>query len=126
MDINLIISSLPEIATLIMAIVLIIFTKKIVPILKNDLDEKQIKIVRQWAEFLVESAERLEISDKLNEISKKEYVMNKLMEIVAENGYQFTEDQLNDIRRAAVIIYENTYKMAEITIDTLLDEANIR
>lgn len=126
MDINLIISSLPEIATLIMAIILIIFTKKIVPILKNDLDEKQIKIVRQWAEFLVESAERLEISDKLNEISKKEYVMNKLMEIVAENGYQFTEDQLNDIRRAAVIIYENTYKMAEITIDTLLDEANIR
>lgn len=126
MDINLIISNLPEIATLIMAIVLIIFTKKIVPILKNDLDEKQIKIIRQWAKFLVESAERLEISDKLNEVSKKEYVMNKLMEIVAENGYQFTEDQLNDIRRAAVIIYENTYKMAEITIDTLLDEANIR
>lgn len=122
MDINLIIDNLPEIATIIMAIVFTIFIRKFLPSLKSSLDDNQLKIIRQWAEFLVESAERLEISNKLSEVTKKEYVMDKLMELVSENGYDFTEDQLDDIRRAAVIIYENTYKMAELTVDTLLEE----
>lgn len=121
MNINMIVDILPEISTLIMAIIFIIFSARFLPLLKSGADDNQIKVIKQWAEFLVESAERLEISNKINNVSKKEYVMNKLMDIVEKNGYPFTEDQLDDIRRAAVIIYENTYNMAKITVDTLLD-----
>ena len=121
MSINMIIDILPEISTLIMAIIFIIFSTKLLPLLKSGVDDNQIKVIKQWAEFLVESAERWEISNKINNVSKKDYVMNKLMDIVKKNGYCFTEDQLDDIRRAAVIIYENTYNMAKITVDALLD-----
>ena len=121
MNINMIIDKLPEIASLLMAMALIFFSTKILPFLRNSADDSQMKVIKMWAEFLVESAERLEISGKINDVTKKEYVMNKLMEIVDESGYNFTEEQLDDIRRAAVIIYENTYKMAELTVDALLD-----
>lgn len=121
MNIDVVISALPEIASLVMTIAVAVFSIKFLPFLKNSSEDSQIKIIKQWAEFLVESAERLGLSNKIGDLTKKEYVMNKLMDIVEKNGYVFTEDQLDDIRRAAVIVYENTYKMADLTIDTLLD-----
>lgn len=123
MNTSMIIDILPEVASLVMAIVLIIFTKKILPLFKTNSDDSQIKTVKQWANFFVESAERLELAGKLNDVTKKEYVMNKLIEVVAMNGYTFTEEQLDDIRRAAVIVYESTYGMVKLAISALLSGA---
>mgnify|MGYP004673818367 FL=1 len=75
-----------------------------------------------WAEVFVASAQRLDRSGKLNDLTKKEYVMEKLMEKIKELNYDFTEEQLDNIRRSVVYALEQTEEIIADTADSLKKE----
>jgi hypothetical protein len=64
--------------------------------------------MQEWVQIFVNSAQRLDKAGNLNGVTKKEYVTNKIMVYIEQSGYQFTEDQLDDIRRSAVYMLEQT------------------
>lgn len=120
--INSLVEYLPELIGLIFTILSLVVTKKIVPLLKTKISKSQMEEIAEWTKVLVESAQRLDKSGKLENITKKEYVMKKLMAHVSDLGYDFSDDQLDDIRRSAVLALENVEKLADTTKEELLND----
>lgn len=120
--INSLVEYLPELIGLVFTILSLVVTKKIVPLLKIKISKSQMEEIAEWTKVLVESAQRLDKSGKLENITKKEYVMEKLMAHVNDLGYDFSDDQLDDIRRSAVLVLENVEKLADTTKEELLTE----
>lgn len=116
---------LPQFVELVLTVVAIVVTKKLIPLIKTKINHSQMNEIAEWTEVLVESAQRLDKSGKLENMTKKEYVMEKLMAHVEELGYDFTDSQLDDIRRAAVLALENIEMMANSSKDQLLAEDGV-
>lgn len=127
--INLLITYLPYIVEVLFAVLSTVIAVKLLPYLRSKLSqsdlnniEKQLGIVMDWAEVFVASAQRLDRSGKLNDLTKKEYVMEKLMEKIKELNYNFTEEQLDNIRRSVVYALEQTEEIIADTADSLKKE----
>ena len=120
--VNSLIEYLPELIGLVFTILSLVVTKKIIPLVKTKISSSQMAEIAEWTKVLVESAQRLDKSGKLENVTKKEYVMEKLMAHVKDLGYDFTDDQLDDIRRSAVLALENVEKLADTTKEELLTE----
>ena len=106
--IDVFIANLPQIIDALFLILAYIVTRKLIPLIKTKIDENKLNDILHWCQVFVESAQRLDKSGKLEGLSKKEYVMNELNNYIANKGYQFTDEQLQNIRRAAVLTLENT------------------
>lgn len=106
--IDVFIANLPQIVDTLFLILAYIVTRKLIPLIKTKIDENKLNDILHWCQVFVESAQRLDKSGKLEGLSKKEYVMNELNNYIANKGYQFTDEQLQNIRRAAVLTLENT------------------
>lgn len=124
-----IINCIPELVAILVAILSAFIYKKLIPFINAKLDEKNIEItskqledVKEWIAILVDSAYRLDKSGKLQNITKKEYVTEKIIEYVAKSNYNFTDDQLDDIRRAAVVALEQTEAAIGDIINRIEDE----
>ena len=102
------IANLPQIVDVLFLILAYIVTRKLIPLIKTKIDENKLNEILRWCQVFVESAQRLDKSGKLEGLSKKEYVMNELNNYITNKGYQFTDEQLQNIRRAAVLTLENT------------------
>ena len=112
------IANLPQIVDVLFLILAYIVTRKLIPLIKTKIDENKLNDILHWCQVFVESAQRLDKSGKLEGLSKKEYVMNELNNYIANKGYQFTDEQLQNIRRAAVLTLENTEALInQATID---------
>lgn len=124
-----IINCIPELVAILVAILSAFIYKKLIPFINAKLDEKNIEItskqledVKEWIAILVDSAYRLDKSGKLQNITKKEYVTEKIIEYVAKSNYNLTDDQLDDIRRAAVVALEQTEAAIGDIINRIEDE----
>ena len=117
--IDAIIANLPEIISIFFAVLGAIITKKIIPVLTTANNAQKLNEVIQIAEILVESAYRLDKSGRLENITKKEYVMSELDKYIEEKKYRFTESQLDNIRRAAVVALEQTEVIVSDTISKI-------
>lgn len=124
-----IINCIPELVAILVAILSAFIYKKLIPFINAKLDEKNIEItskqledVKEWIAILVDSAYRLDKSGKLQNITKKEYVTEKIIEYVAKSNYNFTDDQLDDIRRAAVVALEQTEAAIGDIVNRIEDE----
>ena len=106
--IDVFIANLPQIVDVLFLILAYIVTRKLIPLIKTKIDENKLNEILHWCQVFVESAQRLDKSGKLEGLSKKEYVMNELNNYITNKGYQFTDEQLQNIRRAAVLTLENT------------------
>ena len=106
--IDVFIANLPQIVDVLFLILAYIVTRKLIPLIKTKIDENKLNEILHWCQVFVESAQRLDKSGKLEGLSKKEYVMNELNNYIANKGYQFTDEQLQNIRRAAVLTLEHT------------------
>lgn len=116
--IDVFIANLPQIVDVLFLILAYIVTRKLIPLIKTKIDENKLNDILHWCQVFVESAQRLDKSGKLEGLSKKEYVMNELNNYIANKGYQFTDEQLQNIRRAAVLTLENTEALInQATID---------
>ena len=116
--IDVFIANLPQIVDVLFLILAYIVTRKLIPLIKTKIDENKLNEILHWCQVFVESAQRLDKSGKLEGLSKKEYVMNELNNYIANKGYQFTDEQLQNIRRAAVLTLENTEALInQATID---------
>ena len=102
------VANLPQIVDTLFLILAYIVTRKLIPLIKTKIDENKLNDILHWCQVFVESAQRLDKSGKLEGLSKKEYVMNELNNYIANKGYQFTDEQLQNIRRAAVLTLEHT------------------
>lgn len=135
--INAFIENLPLIMKIIFTILGVIVTNKLVPFIatktqnnKAQTVAQQLETIMEWASVFVDSAQRLDKSGKLAELTnltKKEYVMDKLMAKIKELDYDFTEDQLDQIRRSVVYALEQTEAMIEQTkqeVKEITDEQN--
>jgi len=132
--VNALIEVLPIIVKLVFTVIGIIVTNKIVPYIvektkanKVLTTKEQLEIVKQWTQVFVDSAQRLDKSGKLAELTnltKKEYVMKKLMDKIGELGYKFTEDQLDQIRRAAVYALDQAEALFDQTKQNIEEAAN--
>ena len=117
--IDAIIANLPEIISIFFAVLGAIITKKIIPVLTTANNAQKLNEVIQIAEILVESAYRLDKSGRLENITKKEYVMSELDKYIEEKKYRFTQSQLDNIRRAAVVALEQTEVIVSDTISKI-------
>lgn len=116
------------------AIIGLLVYRKLIPYIKSKYSQNEIKnfqdqlnVVMKWAKIFVDSAQRLDNSGKLSEIvnmTKKEYVMDKLMAQIKSLGYEFTEDQLDEIRRSTVLILEQSEKLIEGANTELTGDSN--
>ena len=99
-----------------------VITNKVIPTLTTTKNAKMLSEVIEFAKILVDSAQRLDKTGKLVESTKKDYVMQQLNNYIEEKGYVFTEEQLDNIRRAAVLALEQTEALINDTIQKI-DEA---
>lgn len=120
---------LPEIAVLIMSLITAVISKKIIPLINTRLDKANVEItkeqladIQEWVQIFVNSAQRLDKAGNLNGITKKEYAMNKIMVYVEQSGYKFTDDQLDDIRRSAVYLLEQTEAVIKDAANEIVKE----
>ena len=120
---DIIIEFLPDIVRLFIAIVVAIVTKKVFPLITTTKNAKMLNEVIQFAQVLVESAQRLDNTGKLLEMTKKDYVMEKLDEYIEEKGYDFTEEQIDNIRRSAVYALEQAEQIIIDAIEGIEDAA---
>lgn len=132
--VNALIEVLPIIVKLVFTVIGVIVTNKIVPYIiektkanKALTTKEQLEIVKQWTQVFVDSAQRLDKSGKLAELTnltKKEYVMDKLMEKIGELDYKFTEDQLDQIRRSVVYALDQAEALLDQTKQDIEEAAN--
>lgn len=125
------IECLPLILKIIFTVLGVIITKKVVPFLieKTNNDkaktiQQQLETVIEWAKIFVDSAQRLDTSGKLAQITnltKKDYVMEKLMAKISELNYNFTEEQLDEIRRSVVYALNQTEALIEQTYEDVTE-----
>ena len=99
---------LPYFIGFIFTIITGVVSKKAIPVLTTTKNAKMLTEVIEFAKVLVDSAQRLDKTGKLIEVTKKDYVMQQLNDYIKEKGYKFTEEQLDNIRRAAVLALEQT------------------
>lgn len=93
-----------------------IFLKSyLVPLIKAKLEQHnvtitqdQIEIAKQVVSVLVESAYRLGIAGKLDDM--KTYVMTQAKSQLRTMGIELTDEMLDNIRRAALVEWEATIK----------------
>mgnify|MGYP002673146743 CR=1 FL=1 len=93
-----------------------IFLKSyVVPLIKAKMEQHnititqdQIEIAKQVVSVLVESAYRLGIAGKLDDM--KTYVMTQAKTQLRELGIELTDEMLDNIRRAALVEWEATVK----------------
>lgn len=135
---NLIIDSIihciPYIIDIFFAIIGFLVYRKLIPYIRSKYSQSEIQnfqeqfdIVMQWTKIFVESAQRLDASGKLSEVinmTKKEYVMEKLMAQIKSLNYSFTEEQLDEIRRSAVLILEQSEKLIKDAGGALTEGTN--
>lgn len=132
--VNALIESLPIIVKLVFTVIGVIVTNKIVPYIvektkanKALTAKEQLEIVKQWTQVFVDSAQRLDKSGKLSELTnltKKEYVMNKLMIKISELDYKFSEDQLDQIRRSVVYALDQAESLINQTKQDIEDQTD--
>lgn len=125
------IECLPLMLKIIFTVLGVIITKKVVPFLieKTNNDkaktiQQQLETVIEWAKIFVDSAQRLDTSGKLAQITnltKKDYVMEKLMAKISELNYNFTEEQLDEIRRSVVYALNQTEALIEQTYEDVTE-----
>ena len=120
--IDTLINALPELVAIFMGVLAAVVSRWLIPLIKDNTTKNQLEAIDIFVTALVQSAQRLDKTGKLENITKKDYVMNKLNEFIAQNKYKFTEDQLDDIRRAAVLALENAEKIVSDGKDELLGE----
>lgn len=120
---NIILGYLPDLLRVFFMIVAAIITRKVVPVLTTANNAKKLQEIINFATVLVESAQRLDRTGKLVELTKKEYVMQQLHNYINEKGYKFTEEQLDNIRRAAVLLLEQTEQIVVDVVDQIKDAA---
>lgn len=127
--INVIIECLPEISVLIMSLVSALIGKKIVPLIASKLHKSNIEItkeqlmdIQEWMRIFVNSAQRLDKAGNLDGVTKKEYVTNKIMIYVEQSGYIFTQEQLDDIRRSAVYLLEQSEAIIKDAIVDVVED----
>lgn len=113
---NIFLEYLPDLLKVFFAIITAIITKKVVPVFTTAKNAKRLQEIIEFSKVLVDSAQRLDRTGKLAEITKKEYVMQELNSYITEKGYKFTDEQLDNIRRSAVFALEQT---EQILIDTM-------
>lgn len=128
------IECLPLIMKIIFTVLGVIITKKVVPFLieKTNNDkaktiQQQLETVIEWAKIFVDSAQRLDTSGKLakiTDLTKKDYVMEKLMTKIGELNYNFTEEQLDEIRRSVVYALNQTEALIEQTYEDVAETEN--
>ena len=99
-----------------------IITNKVIPTLTTTKNAKMLSEVIEFAKVLVDSAQRLDKTGKLIDVTKKDYVMQQLNDYIEEKGYKFTEEQLDNIRRSAVLALEQTEAIINDAM-TQIDEA---
>jgi len=121
--VDVILANLPEITYLIFALLSAIVTKKILPLITTAKNAKRLGEVISYAQVLVDSAYRLDKAGKLLEATKKEYVMEQLDAYIVEKGYKFTPEQLDNIRRAAVVALEQTEQIVADVIEKVEETA---
>ena len=87
----------------------------VVPLIKAKMEQHnititqdQIEVAKQVISVLVESAYRLGIAGKLNDM--KTYVMTQAKTQLRELGIELTDEMLDNIRRAALVEWEATIK----------------
>ena len=87
----------------------------VVPLIKAKMEQHnititqdQIEVAKQVISVLVESAYRLGIAGKLNDM--KTYVMTQAKTQLRELGIELTDEMLDNIRRAALVEWETTIK----------------
>lgn len=87
----------------------------VVPLIKAKMEQHnitmtqdQIEVAKQVVSVLVESAYRLGIAGKLNDM--KTYVMTQAKTQLRELGIELTDEMLDNIRRAALVEWETTIK----------------
>lgn len=132
--INALIENLPLIMKLIFTVLGVLVTNKLIPFIVAKTKEqhtqtvaKQLETVIEWAGVFVDSAQRLDKSGKLAELTnltKKDYVMEKLMAKIKELNYEFTEDQLDQIRRSVVYALEQSEALIEQTKQEVKEATN--
>lgn len=132
--INNLIGCIPYAVDVIFAVIGLLVYKKLIPYIKSKYSQNEIKnfqeqlnVVIQWAKIFVDSAQRLDSTGKLTEVfnmTKKEYVMDKLIAQIKNLNYDFTEDQLDEIRRSTVLILEQSEKLIDNTANELTGETN--
>lgn len=120
---DIVLEYLPDLLKVFFAIITAIITKKVAPVLTTAKNAKRLQEIIDFSKVLVDSAQRLDKAGKLAELTKKEYVMQQLYDYIEEKGYEFTEDQLDNIRRAAVFALEQTEQILTDTMDQIEDAA---
>jgi len=93
-----------------------IFLKSyVIPLIKAKMEQHnititqdQIEVAKQVVSVLVESAYRLGIAGKLDDM--KTYVMTQAKTQLRELGIELTDEMLDNIRRAALVEWEATVK----------------
>ena len=87
----------------------------VVPLIKAKMEQHnititqdQIEVAKQVISVLVESAYRLGIAGKLNDM--KTYVITQAKTQLRELGIELTDEMLDNIRRAALVEWETTIK----------------
>lgn len=87
----------------------------VVPLIKTKMEQHnititqdQIEVAKQVISVLVESAYRLGIAGKLDDM--KTYVMTQAKTQLRELGIELTDEMLDNIRRAALVEWETTIK----------------
>ncbi|MGF6375120.1 putative Holliday junction resolvase-like endonuclease [Clostridiales Family XIII bacterium PM5-7] len=111
-----------DVIALFLVTVVVALIGKLMGVLKTKLTSEQLEHIKKWAKILVESAQRLEESGGLNNTTKKELVMNQLMELVESSKFKFTEAQIDAIRRAAVVSMENLSMQMDVILDDFLSD----
>ena len=113
---------LPYFIGFIFTIITGVVSKQAIPVLTTTKNAKMLAEVIEFAKILVDSAQRLDKTGKLIEVTKKDYVMQQLNDYIKEKGYEFTEEQLDNIRRSAVLALEQTEAIINDAM-TQIDEA---
>ena len=116
---------LPYLIGFIFTVITGIMTNKVIPVLTTTKNAKMLAEVIEFAKILVDSAQRLDKTGKLLEITKKDYVMQQLNDYIEEKGYEFTEEQLDNIRRAAVLALEQTEAIVNDAMQQIDEAAKV-
>ena len=116
---------LPYLIGFVFTIITGIVGKKAIPVLTTTKNAKMLTEVIEFAKILVDSAQRLDNTGKLIDITKKDYVMQQLNNYIEEKGYKFTEEQLDNIRRAAVLALEQTEAIINDTMKQIDEAAKV-
>ena len=102
----------------IIAILLIVITRYLIPFIKNKIGDDQFTKLAGWVKFAVLKAEQVLTAETGEQ--KKEYVISFIDEVRAENKINVTAEQLDVLIESAVKemnIAQNKTKKKEIVVE---------